>query len=307
MKNKCKRCRLQKCFQSGMNTDYLVRQQDKQFKQQAIKQNRLKKISSDFENDQQILTDIHRTCLSYIRSSYLTAIRSIPPASSIISFKPSLNQTYSFYECTQLEHFTTVKLIHFLRLMPEFECVNSQDRLSLVKYNLLPLIVLSDALAYDRTKDIYYDINGNSIRTKDDEQLAYGCRALYVLFYGSEETKTYTSNIRLILDSVDNDPMIIHLLMLVLIFLKGVSINDEQLWSINDCQHVFQAHSKYVELLFRYLISKYSYSKAILRMTDIVYNIFRIQTAARFYQQLVRIRAETNDIHPLIKSVLCLP
>lgn len=286
----------------GMNINTSINQTERSSKQRILEQNHCEEINNSKDN--QILTDIDRTCLTHIQSSYSTVIQSMPSASSVISFESSINKTYCFSQFIELDNFTTKKLISFLRLIPDFENLHEQDRLSLVKYNFLPLVVLHDALVYDRTDNLLYDDNRNSIRTMNDERFARSYQCLHFLFFGYEETKFYMSNIRLIADSIDDDPLIVQLLILVLIFLPGTMINHEQTWLLIDSSSVFRAHSKYTDLLFRYLITKYSLDRATKKMSELLQTIFRIQTSAKFFLELVRNRSENNDIHPLLKSIL---
>jgi hypothetical protein len=92
--------------------------------------------------------------------------------------------------------------------------------------------------------------------------------------------------------------------MLVLIFLKGTSINDEHVWILFDPQSVFNAHSKYVDLLFRYLIDQYSFDIAITKMMQLIQNIFKIQDNAKLYQEKMQKEGKNIEIHPLMKSLI---
>jgi hypothetical protein len=63
----------------------------------------------------------------------------------------------------EIDKFIPLKLINFLRLIPEFQSLNENDRLALVKYNFFPLFVLHDVLVYNSKNGLYYDDTGSTL------------------------------------------------------------------------------------------------------------------------------------------------
>ncbi len=98
--------------------------------------------------------------MSHIQNAYLFALQSIPLASLVISLNSSLNKTFSFIDFIEIDKFIPIKLIHFLRSMSGFESLHDQDRLALVKYNFILLLLLHDALVHDPKNDLFYDDTG---------------------------------------------------------------------------------------------------------------------------------------------------
>lgn len=281
-----------------MRIDHLITPEVKLCKQKQIEANRRMR----FEQSIDILTDDDRTCLSSIANAYLSALRSIPSASSVISFNPSIHRTFSFIHLIEIDKFTPIKLINFLRLIPEFQSLNDTDRLSLVKYNFIPLFVLRDVLIYNSKTNLYYDDTGSIM----DERFAHSYTSLCLLFCGYDLHQLYASFITSIQNLIDNDSLIIQLLMLVFIFLKGASIYNQQSWLLLDFRCVLNAHLKYVDLLFRYLIHRSSFDRAVIQMIGLIGKIFKLQEHIRFYHQ--RIQNESNQIetNPFIKSLIGL-
>ncbi|CAF3266388.1 unnamed protein product, partial [Rotaria sp. Silwood2] len=195
-------------------------------------------------NSSFFLTDIDHSCLSHIQDAYLYALQSNRSASSVISLDESLNKTFSYIDLIEIEKFIPIKLISFLRLITEFESLCDQDRFALIKYNFLPLLILRDALIFDLNSDLLYDDTGSISISSKDEIFAQYHKSLNILFYGYKATQEYLSILRSIVNIIDNDRLIIQILVLVLIFLKGVSINDEQIWILFDPQNVLNAHLK---------------------------------------------------------------
>jgi hypothetical protein len=281
-----------------MRKDHLITPEEKFTKQQHIEANRRIR----FEQPIDILTDDNRVCLSYIANAYLSVLRSTPSASLMISFNPSVHTTFSFLHLMEIDKFIPLKLINFLRLIPEFQSLNENDRLALVKYNFFPLFVLHDVLVYNSKNGLYYDDTGSIM----DEKFAHYYTSLCLLFYGYDFHQLYSFHLTTIQNLIDNDSMIIQLLMLVLIFLKGASIYNQQRWVLFDLQTVFYAHLKYVDLLFRYLIHRYSFDRAVIQMMRLIESIFKLQEHARFYQEKIQNESNQIQIDPTMKSLISL-
>ncbi|CAF1343840.1 unnamed protein product [Adineta steineri] len=311
MKQKCQHCRLLKCFESGMRKDHLITREEKLRKKQLIEENRRLRskqnhIKCKLDNVSVIctLTDIDRLCLSHIKDSYISALRSTSFTSSLITFDESLTKTYSFVDLIEIEKNIPIRIINFLRLIPEFESLCEDDRLALAKYNIIPLLCLHDILVFDRKTELLYNTTELTTLSSNDKSFAYHYKSLCYLFYGYERMNNYISYIHTIINLIDNDTMIIQLLMLILIFLKGTTVNDEQLWLLSNPQNVFNAHLKYVDLLFRYLMDKFSFDIAVIKMIRLVENIFKLQATSQDFQQTIKRDASTVEIHPLMKTLL---
>ena len=204
----------------------------------------------------------------------------------------------------EMEKFIPVKLINFLRSIREFQSLREEDRFSLVKYNFIPILVLRDVLVYDSKNGLFYDDDvGSTSRSARDERFAHNFTSLCTLFYGYDQNQHYTSHLSSLQTIIDNDSLIIQMIMLVLIFLKGASINHEQAWVLFDPASVFSAHLKYIDLLFRYLIDRYSFDQAVIKMLKIVEQIFKLQADARFYQEKFQNEGNHLEVHPLIRSL----
>ncbi|CAF4612362.1 unnamed protein product, partial [Rotaria sp. Silwood1] len=158
-------------------------------------------------------------------------------------------------------------------------------RLILIKYNFLPLLILRDAL---------------------DEIFAQYHKCLNILFYGYKATQDYLSILCSIVNTIDNDRLIIQILILVLIFLKGVSINNDQIWNSSDPQRVLNAHFKYVDLLFRYLIDRFSFNTAVFKMIRLINDLFKVQRNPKDYREKLNKQGKVMELYPLMKSLIGL-
>ena len=63
-------------------------------------------------------------------------------------------------------------------------------------------------------------------------------KTLNILSYDYKSTQDYFDILRSIVNTVDNEALMIQLLMLVLIFLKGISISNDQICILIDSQKI---------------------------------------------------------------------
>jgi hypothetical protein len=253
-----------------------------------------------------LLTDTDWSCLQHIQNAYLSASQASPSASSVISLELAPDKMSAYMNTLDIQNFAAVKLINFIRQIPEFEELDERDRLILVKYNLTLLFVLRHALAFDTTREICYEDEMVNPISPNEEAFAQHCKSLFILCYGYEFNRLFVSVLRTIINVVDKDPVIVQLVMLSMIFLKGLSANDDQEPVLNDVQRVFHAQSKYTDLLFRYLLQRSSFDVAVLKMMRIVEVFIKIQRLIRDFQQYIKSNIDVNHVNPLMKTLLHL-
>lgn len=304
MKNKCQRCRLVKCFEVGMRKDRLLTPEKKRLKRQHIEESRrlLQKCPLQNEN----LTDTDRECLTYIQTSYQKAIQSIAPASTLYSLERSIHKTYSFNDFMESDQFFSFRFINFLRLIPEFQSLNPDDRVTLIKFNYSSIVTIRDALIYDCQRDLLFDDHTSIPISSFDEKYAHIYTSLFILFCGYDYYRLYTSDLRLFSRATNNNPLINQLLIVVLIFLESTAVNHKQTSFLLEPQRVFQAQSKYVDLFYRYLLEQYSSDSAPKKMLDILRAILNLQQHAYMFKEKLSQGTNRNDLHPIIQSIFDL-
>ena len=67
------------------------------------------------------------------------------------------------------------------------------------------------------------------IKRKIRKEFAHSYKSLCILLYGYEQTKNFFINLRFIFNSIGNDPLIIQLLMLIILFEKGLTNNSKHI------------------------------------------------------------------------------
>ncbi|UJR23930.1 hypothetical protein I4U23_026902 [Adineta vaga] len=326
IKHKCQRCRLLKCFQQGMRKDYILTPEQKLTKQQRLEENRRlrsdtpshsfqPKIERDstFEklvniptSSSSALTEFDWSCLIQIQDAYLSATQSTPSASSVLTLELAPDKVSAYTNTFDIQNFFAVKLINFVRIIPEFEQLDEHDRLILVKYNLTLLFLIRHSLNFDSARELCYDLDTTDVVSPNDEAFAQHCKSLFILCYGYEFNRTIMSILHILVNIVNKDPIIVQLLMLIAIFSKGLSSGDEQEPILNDQYSVYNAQSKYIDLLFRYLLQKSSFEIVVVKMTRITEQLMKIQKVMRDFQQYIRSKVDLTHINPLMKSLLHL-
>ena len=205
-----------------------------------------------------------------------------------------------------VQNYTALKLINFLRQIPEFDQLNEGDRLMLVKHNLTLLFMVFHALTFDTTRELIYHNNLSYSVSSSDEAFAQHCKSLYILCYGYEINREFFAILRTFSDIIDKDPIVVQLLMVMMIFLNGLWATEDQQSLLNDGFHVFHIHSKYTDLLFRYLMERSSFDAAALKMMQITNVLIKGQRMMRDFHQNVKMKVDPNCINPLMKSLLHL-
>lgn len=230
----------------------------------------------------------------------------MPPVSSVVPLELAPDKMSAYMSSLDVHNYTTLKLINFIRQIHEFEQINENDRLILVKHNLPLLTIVRYASTYDPIREIYYyDTPSNTI-SPSEEAFAQHYKSLFILCYGYEFNCLVLSVIRNIHHLIDQDLTLIPLLLINMIFLKGLSANQDEQPPLNDHQSVFYAHSKYIDLLFRYLIEKLSFDGAVMKMMRIIEVLIKAQGIMRDCHHFIKSKVDINCVNPLMRSFFSL-
>lgn len=313
-----------KTFDLGMNKGHILTTEEKQIKQQRLEENRrlhsttqcisksIKTESSPIDlqpvNEINIfswnLTENDRTLLNSIDNAYQTALQSTPPVSTFVQLELAPDRMSAYMNTLDIQNYAVLKLIQFIRQIEEFEQLNEHDRFILVKYNLTLLLMIRYAETFDPTGELIYMDSRITNYSPSDIAFAQHYKSLYILCYGYEFNCLAMSVFHTIYQLVNQDSMLTQLLLLNMIFLKGLSAVDDQEPSLNDSISAFFAHSKYTDLLFRYLIEKSSFESAAIKMMRITEIFIKIQRLMRDFQNFIKSKVDVNCVNPLMKSIL---
>jgi len=191
-----------------------------------------------------------------------------------------------------------MRLISFFKQIPEFNELNAHDKLTLVKYNLMPLGILNCTLAYDaKTKSF----------VEDDSDAPWN-PSPWIRIHSEEIYMRVKKIFESFVQIAQYDQRIIQLALIILILTKGFSTNDGASEPIlNDGIAVYRAQNYYTELLWKYLETIHGYGKAAQIFNELVAHFISWQTLQRDLQRTLKEAlspAEMDDLLPIMKSLL---
>jgi hypothetical protein len=146
-----------------------------------------------------------------------------------------------------------MRLLAFFKQIPEFNQLNLDDKMILIKYNLMSLVILNCALSFN--------VNSQQILEVDTD-LPWNSSILRSV-HGREIHAQIARIFEPLVRIAKFDQKIIHLLLIVLIFTKGLSTGGGTPEPIlNDHMTVYIAQKFYTELLWKYLETIYGSEQA---------------------------------------------
>ena len=193
---------------------------------------------------------------------------------------------------------SAIRLLSFFKQIPEFNELNAQDKLTLVKYNLMPLVILNCTLGYNPKTD--------SVIEADTD--APWDSSIFIKVHGQDiyirVKKIFDSFVRI----AQYDQRIIQLALIILILTKGFSPNNSGSEPIlNDGVAVYRAQNYYTELLWKYLETIHGYGKAAHIFNELVAHFISWQTLQGSLQHNLHKALspnEMNELLPIMKSLL---
>jgi hypothetical protein len=267
----------------------------------------------DTENDNTVQHDMNRSNDIKMELSQGLSIEDWSDIESIRSSYSSIfqNQTKSHRSYEISDRITALitwsefaseramKLIHFFQQIDEFENLNVDDRFTLVKYNLLPLFLIQKCHCYD-------PLTGKFANRSNED--ASKRRQFFALCYGSSGIReTYLNFIRSFSMITDYDSTLINLILVMLLFSKGLSMSENEP-ILNDVLAVNKAQSHYARLTWNYLLYKHGEKKTLKQFTQIMGNIARIQSFTKYYRDFFRSEIQCAELlerfAPLMQAVL---
>lgn len=192
-----------------------------------------------------------------------------------------------------------LRFINFFRRIGEFEALHADDRLILIKYNLLPLFPIS--------KCYNYNPNNDCMSSENSEE-AEKHRRFFTLFGASNAVRESFINLILSLVKItEQDPVLLSLLLVILLFSQGLSMSDDEP-PLKDPLAVTRAQSHYIEVLWNYMVNKQGETKTCKWFTQLLNMILLIQSAGKrtreFFSDQLKTSNSVDKIGPLMQSVL---
>ncbi len=209
------------------------------------------------------------------------------------------DRTLAFISWSQFIQQVALRFIDFFRQIDEFQDLHLDDRLTLIKNNLLLVFPISKCFHYSLVNDCC---------SFGDNEAAVRQRQFYTLCGDTNGIRDIFVNLVLsMVEITKQDPTTLSLLSAIIFFSRGLLIiEDEPL--LKDSLAVNRAQSYYTKLLWNYLVNQCGENQAYLYFTKLLAIIFRIQSLTKGFQEFFRIQYITSDmgdrIAPLMQSVL---
>ncbi len=231
-----------------------------------------------------------------VRSSYLSIFQTDVTKYSSVDVS---NRTSALICWSQIANQIALCFINFFRRIDEFESLNGDDRFILIKYNVFPLFPIF--------KCVNRDVIDNCFSCAETEEAIRRLQFYKLCFDSNGLRDIFLNLVVFLLEITEQDAAILSLLMIILLFSQGLSMNEDEP-SLKDSIAVNRAQSYYTRILWNYMINKQGETKTCKQFIQLLTAIFRIQSTAKIFREFFRDQFPTPDtvdqIAPLMQTVL---
>ena len=205
-------------------------------------------------------------------------------------------QTVTFSQIINSHSVPVLRLLSFFKQIPEFNQLNVDDKVTLIKYNLMTVLGINSALSYNRDTAQIIETDSDSPWNTQIFQLVFGyniCAQLQKIFHTFLRIGNF-------------DPKIIQLSLIALILAKGFSITDSHEPILNDTMAVYRAQTYYTELLWKYMEATHGSDLAVRLFSEFIVHAISWQTIQGDMRNNIMRTLSPKDIDellPIMKSV----
>jgi len=235
---------------------------------------------------------IHQIQIAYSEAVVHNQVAGVPPY-------PATHPIHSTPELIRIPtYLSSIRLITYLKKTAEFELFDADDRVTLVKHNLLAVVFMHIVLIYDPVADTYHEYNTQDpiFQGKD-----------WIEILGEEFYHNLTATAMKLIQILEYDRVIVKILLLIIIYSKGFCSYDilhEP--SLNNMSIILNTQNIYVEVLYKYCLHQYGFNKTISLFTNLIGQLFAIQRLSVHLKDIVHSNIDASQLSPLMQSVLQL-
>ncbi|CAF3352486.1 unnamed protein product [Rotaria sp. Silwood1] len=236
---------------------------------------------------------IHQVQYAYSQATSLNRVIGVP-------LYPATQPIHSTLELIRIPtYLASIRLITFMKKIPEFDLFNPEDRVTLVKHNLLAVVFMHVVLLYNPLADSYHehDTEDPIFQGKD-----------WIEILGEEFYHEVTDVATKLIEIFQYDRVIVKIFLLLILFTKGFcgyDIAHEP--SLKNYFIVFNTQNLYLESLYKYCLHHYGIRKTITLFSRSLNQILAIQRLAVHLKDFVHNHINASQLSPLMQSVLQLP
>lgn len=184
-----------------------------------------------------------------------------------------------------------MRLLAFFKQLPEFNQLNINDKVTLVKYNLNTILGINCTLSYNTETNEIIEYDSDVAVNMQFFPVLHGyniCLRAGKIFYSLIQIAKY-------------DRKIIEMTLIILLLTKGLSItddHDEQI--LIDESSVYRTQNYYLELLWKYIEIKYGYEKAISLFGELIVHVMSWQKIHEEMRKNILRTLSPEDITKLV-------
>ncbi|CAF1086921.1 unnamed protein product [Adineta ricciae] len=323
-RKRCKRCRLDKCFRMGMRKEWILSEEEKRRKRNKIEENRQQKKKSDSnrirrrrsfksatvennlilnesshqtQHDISPMTDADWVIIRQVQHAYsesiaLNKVIGVPPY-------PATQRIRSTLELIRIPtYLASIRLITYIKHIPEFDSFHPDDRVLLVKYNLLAVVFMHTVLLYNPVADTYHEHN-------TEDPVFQGKDWIDIL--GKEFYHDLTDVATRLIEICEYDRVIVKTFLLLILTTKGFcgyDIVHEP--TLKNPSVVLNTQNLYLETLYRYCLHQYGEKTTVSLFSRSLCSLLAIQRLAVHLKDFVHVHLDPSQLSPLMQSVLQL-
>ena len=222
---------------------------------------------------------------------------SIVAARDGLPWDPSMHAR-TFLQVLNSHSVSVVRLLSFFKQIPEFNQLNVDDKVNLIKYNLITVLGITGALSYNTDTHQMIETDSDVPSNLQFFQILHGyntCRKSRKIFGSFLHIAKY-------------DRKIIELTAITLVLTKGFSIvSDHGEQILNDPMSVYCAQNYYTELVWKYMETTHGYKKAVDLFSELIVHVISWQLIHEEMRNNILRTLSPEDIDelvPIMKSVL---
>lgn len=255
-----------------------------------------KNLSKNSNINSNFIDETSWTIIENIRSSFLACVEDYNVQCSSIDLSDRVSALISW---SHVASEIALRFINFFRQIDEFENLSGDDRFILIKYNLFSIFPVVKCYKYKPMQN--HCLSDATIECEKRQHL-------FLLSSVPDEIRNaFIDRLVSLVEITEQDPAILSLLLSILIFSQGLSMNENEP-PLNDSLAVHRAQIYYTELLWRYWLNKYGEIQTYKKFTRLFMIILRIQLTAKTFREFFRSQftlSNTIDkVAPLMQSVL---
>jgi hypothetical protein len=213
-----------------------------------------------------------------------------------LPWNPSM-YTMTFLQQLNSHSVPLIRLLTFFKQIPEFDELNVDDKVTLIKFNLLPLLCINCTLSYNAETDQVAETDTDIPWDPSVIQTVYGVD-------GHQQIKKVFDQF---LDIAKYDYRIIQLALVAFILTKGISTVEDNEPILNDYMRVYRAQNYYTELLWKYMEATHGSQLAVQIFSKLIAHFMAWQMLQKKLKYIVEqnlLSSDMNELLPFMKSLL---